>query len=332
MHNKICEILNIEKPILQGPMSWVSTAPLVAAVSSAGGFGILGTAMATPDFITEQMQAVKAQTDKPFGFNMAFHPDFLTEEYFNDVMAVVRVEKPAAVHLDTMRNKTRHFDLAFAKKYFDQFHEAGLKIITKVFSMQDALLAEQAGTDIIIVKGWEGGGHITEQTTIVLVSQARDILSVPIIASGGIADGRAMAAVMMLGADGIEMGTVFLAALETAIHPNAKAAILQAGDMSTVITGSCADESCRQLRNSLAEQVNAIEKEYPAAEAAQRIQPLVFRSGRTAMQIGDIEQGAIMAGQIVATIDSIRPVQDIIENVYSQCQKFLLNAHDIVLQ
>ena len=330
--NRVCELLGIEKPILQGPMSWVSTAPLVAAVSAAGGFGVLGTAMAAPEFIRSQMQTVKQMTDNPFGFNMAFHPVYLNESYFNDVLAVVKDEKPMAVHLDSMCNRTRHFDKEFAKRCFEKWHEADIKIITKVFTMQDALAAQEAGSDLIIVKGWEGGGHLTEQTTMVLVPQATDLLDVPIIAAGGIADGRGMAAAMMLGAEGIEMGTAFIAAEETSIHQNAKRAIIEAGDYATAITGRCADESCRQLRNDLSDRVFEIESMHSAAVAAELIQPLVNRSGRKAMQEGDMINGAVMAGQICAMVKEIRPVKQIIDTVFAQCSELLRHSDSIALQ
>ncbi len=330
--NQICQILNIEKPILQGPMSWVSTAPLTAAASEAGAFGVLGTAMGTLEFIEDQIHQVKAITNRPFGINIAFHPQFLSQKYFKGILDILIKEQVPAVHLDIMRNNTRTFELDFAQQYFSQWHAAGIKILTKVFTIHDALIAQQAGTDIIIAKGWEGGGHISTQTTMVLVPQIKDAVTVPVIASGGISDGRAMAAAMMLGADGIEMGTVFIPANETAIHPNAKQAVLKAFDLPTTVVGQSADEPCRQLCNSLSQQVETIEKQYPAAEAASLIQPLVSRSGRTAMQLGDIEKGAIMAGQVAPLVKQSCSVKEIIDTTFEQCSNLLQNASHIVLK
>jgi len=329
--NRVCEILGIEKPILQGPMSWVSTAPLAAAVSEAGGFGVLGTAMASPEIIQTQMQLLKKITNKPFGFNMAFHAQFLNDDYFAAILKIINKEKPTAVHLDTMRNNSRSFDYAFAKKYFDQWHEAGIKIITKVFTMRDATLAEKAGSDLIIVKGWEGGGHTTEQTTMVLVPQAVDCLHVPVIASGGIADGRGMAAAFMLGAEAVEMGTAFIVAEETAVHVNAKKAVIEATDMPTVEIGRSADEPCRQLRNALSDQVAVIERAHPATVAADMIKPMVNRSGRVAMQEGDIARGAVMAGQSAVLVKEIRPVQRIIDEALLQCKSLLQKGRGLAI-
>jgi len=320
MKNKLCEVLGIEQPIIQGPMSWVSTAPLVAAVCEAGGFGVLGTAMATPEFIQGQMQAVKKLTDKPFGFNMGFHPDFLTEEYFNAILKVIKEEKPAAVHLDALSN----IDQAFAEKCFAKWHEVGIKIIVKVFTMADAKLVEEVGADVIIVKGWEGGGHLTGQTTMVLVPQAADLIQVPLVASGGIADGRGMAAAISLGADGIEMGTVFLAAEETAIHENAKKAVLEANDNPTVELGASANSPCRQLRNQLSDEVLQIESTYPKKEAGRMVEGLVGNSLKNAMVDGDIiEKGAVMAGQIAPLVKEIKPTEKIISDVVSECRDIL---------
>ena len=318
--NKLCEVLGMEKPIIQGPMSWVSTAPLVAAVCEAGGFGVLGTAMATPEFIRTQIQEVKKHTEKPFGFNMGFHPDFLSNEYFDEILEIIKEEQPTAVHLDVLCNINR----AFAEKCFAKWHETGIKIIVKVFTMADAKLAEEVGADVVIVKGWEGGGHLTAQTTMVVVPQAADLLQIPVVASGGIADGRGMAAAISLGADGIEMGTAFLAAKETDIHENAKKAVLEAGDFSTVELGSSANSPCRQLKNELSKEVLQIEKFYSKSEAGPMVEALVGNSLRIAMKDGDTqEKGAVMAGQIVPLVKEIKPASVIVSDTIAECKEVL---------
>ena len=319
MANKLCEVLGMEKPIIQGPMSWVSTAPLVAAVCEAGGFGVLGTAMAAPEFIRAQMQEVKKLTDKPFGFNMPLHPMLLGEDYLNAIQEIIIEEKPAAIHLDAMFN----IDREFAKDCFARWHEAGIKVIVKIFTMADAKLVEEVGADVVIAKGWEGGGHTTAQTTMVLVPQAADILSIPLVASGGIADGRGMAAAISLGADGIEMCTAFIAAEETDIHENAKRAVIEAGDFQSIELGTCTITPCRQLRNQLLEDVLRVESENPKVEAAKLVEEMTADSMRLAMKEGDLNNGAVMAGQIVPLVKQIRPAKQIIDSVLEECKQVL---------
>ena len=190
--------------------------------------------------------------------------------------------------------------------------------------MADAKLAEEVGADVVIVKGWEGGGHLTAQTTMVLVPQAADLLQIPVVASGGIADGRGMAAAISLGADGIEMGTAFLAAKETDIHENAKKAVLEAGDFSTVELGSSANSPCRQLKNELSKEVLQIEKFYSKSEAGPMVEALVGNSLRIAMKDGDTqEKGAVMAGQIVPLVKEIKPASVIVSDTIAECKEVL---------
>ena len=226
--NRVCEILNIEKPVIQGPMAWISTAPLVAAVSNAGGLGVLGVGFAPEPFIREQIAETRKLTDKPFGMNVIMIPPNLEH-----VTKIVLDEKPPVMYADTIAG----LDPELCKKYFDIWHSVGCKIVVKASFIDDAKIAADAGADVMIVKGWEGGGHVTFEATTVLVPQAVDLLDIPVIASGGIADGRGVAAGVAMGAEGFEMGTAFMAAAETTVHPNVKKEVLAAGDMSTVITG-----------------------------------------------------------------------------------------------
>ncbi|WP_283657925.1 nitronate monooxygenase [Paenibacillus sp. RC343] len=261
-NNRLCEVLGIEKPIIQGPMAWVSTAPLVAAVSESGGLGVLGVGFAPLDFIKEQIIATRNMTSKPFGINV-----IMTSELLDHVTKVASEEKPPVIYADTLLD----LDLELSQKYFSIWHELGIKVIVKASTIQDAITAEKAGADAVIVKGWEGGGHTTYEATTVLVPQAADCLSIPVVASGGIADGRGMAAAIALGADGIEMGTIFMCADETVVHANVKDAMLKAGDMETVITGYSTDEPCRQLKNKLSEEMTQIENNYSKKEAAEKL-------------------------------------------------------------
>lgn len=332
MKNRLCELLGMEKPIIQGPMSWVSTAPLVTAVLEAGAFGVLGTAVAPPEFIESQVKLVREKTDKPFAINMGFLPFILGDEYFDAVLAILKKYNVPAVHLDTACDDVHRIDPGFASKCFTKWHENGIKVIAKVFTMEDAHIAEDAGADAIIVKGWEGGGHTTMQTTMILVPQAADEIKVPVIASGGIADGRGMAAALMLGADGIEMGTVFLAAEETDIHASVKQAVVEAKDFSTIEIGTTTPMPCRQLRNDLSAAIKKLEAEVPAAEAGPKVMETTQDSLRLAMKEGDLANGAVMAGMIVGLVKEIRPVKDIIDSTLAQCEDILKKAPATVLR
>ena len=318
--NRVCSILGIEKPVIQGPMAWISTAPLVAAVSNAGGLGVLGVGFAPEGFIREQVALTREMTDKPFGINTIMIPENL--EHITDIIKDI---KPPVVYADTIAG----LDPELCKKYFDIWHEAGCKIIVKASFIADALIAAEAGCDVMVVKGWEGGGHVTFEATTVLVPQAVDLLDMPVVASGGLADGRGFAAAIAMGAEGFEMGTAFMAAAENIVHPNVRKAILEAGDMSTVITGYSTDEPCRQIRNQLANELISIEANNTKAVAAEMLRPVAESSLKSAMMEGDMEQGAVMAGQIVALVKEERPAAVIIDSaleqakcILSQIQKF----------
>ncbi|MDQ0495341.1 nitronate monooxygenase [Paenibacillus brasilensis] len=306
-NNRLCKVLGIEKPIIQGPMAWVSTVPLVAAVSESGGLGVLGVGFAPLDFIRDQIIATRNMMNKPFAINV-----IMTSELLDHVTKVASEEKPPVIYADTLVG----LDLELSQKYFSIWHELGIKVIVKASTIQDAITAEKAGADAVIVKGWEGGGHTTYEATTVLVPQAANCLSVPVIASGGIADGRGMAAAIALGADGIEMGTIFMCAEETVVHANVKDAMLKAGDMETVITGYSTDEPCRQLKNKLSEEMTEIENKYSKREAAVKLKEVAESSLKKAMLEGDVEEkGAVMVGQIVPLITEIKSVKDIINDV-----------------
>lgn len=312
--NRVCEILGIEKPVIQGPMAWISTAPLVAAVSNAGGLGVLGVGFAPEPFIRAQIAETRKLTDKPFGMNVIMIPPNLEH-----VTRIVLDEKPPVMYADTIAG----LDVDLCRKYFDIWHSAGCKIVVKASFIADALIAAEAGADVMIVKGWEGGGHVTFEATTVLVPQAVDLLDVPVVASGGIADGRGIAAAVAMGAEGFEMGTAFMAASESIVHPNVKKAVIEAGDMSTVITGYSTDEPCRQIRNKLADELIAIEANNVKADAAELLRPVAESSLKKAMMEGDMENGAVMAGQITALIKEEKPAARIIDDALTQAKEIL---------
>lgn len=321
--NRVCEVLNIEKPIIGGPMAWTSTAPLVAAVSNAGGLGVLGVGFAPIEFVEEQIRLTQSMTNKPFGINVIMEPQM---GLLDKIVQVVKDTHPAVVYADTLVD----LDYELSKKYFDIWHELNAKVIVKASNIKDAVTAEKAGADVIIVKGWEGGGHVTQETTMVLVPQASDVLTVPLVASGGIADGRGMAAAIAMGAEGIEMGTVFLAAEETLVHPNVKDAVVACDDMQTIITGYSTDEPCRQIKNKLSDKLVKIEAENPKEKAAELLRPVAEQSLKAAMMDGDMENGAVMAGQIAPLVKEIKPVAAIIDSVLTECKNVLQDMHRFV--
>lgn len=312
--NRVCEILGIEKPVIQGPMAWISTAPLVAAVSNAGGLGVLGVGFAPEPFIRDQIAKTRALTDKPFGMNTIMIPENLEH-----ITSIIVDEKPAVIYADTIAG----LDSALCKKYFDIWHNAGCKVVVKASFIEDALIAAKAGCDVMIVKGWEGGGHVTFEATTVLVPQAVDCLDIPVVASGGLADGRGIAAAIAMGAEGFEMGTAFMVASENIVHSNVKEAVIAAGDMSTVITGYSTDEPCRQIKNKLADELIAIEATHTKAAAADLLRPVAESSLKKAMAEGDMEDGAVMAGQITALITEEKPAAQIIDDALAGAKEII---------
>lgn len=314
--NRVCEILGIEKPIIQGPMAWISTAPLVAAASNAGGLGVLGVAFAPEPFIREQIRATKTMTDKPFAMNV--------DMYVGDMemtTKIIKEEQPPIVYADTYINLCEKKDLCM--EYFQKWHALGCKIIVKASTVADAITAEEAGADVIFLKGWEGGGHVSYEATTILVPQTADAVSVPVVASGGIADGRGMAAAIALGAEAVEMGTIFMAAIDAPVHPNVKEAVLACGDMDTVVTGICTGEPCRQIKNRLSEELLKIEAENVRAVAGPKVAEMSMASLRKAMAEGDMEHGAVMAGQIAALIKESKTVAEIIDGVLAEAKEIL---------
>lgn len=317
--NKVCTLLGIEKPVIQGPMAWSSFAPLVAAVSNAGGLGVLGVASAPPHLVRKQIQKTRELTDNPFGVNV-----FMMAPILDAVLPVLLEEKPAVVYADILND----LDPALCNQFFPPLKSAGVKIIVKASTLADAITAEKCGADLVVAKGWEGGGHVTPESTMVILPQVASALSIPVIGSGGIADGRGAAAAIALGADAIEMGTVFLCAEENTIHENAKNAIIEAGDMRSVITSTCTYEPCRQLSNKFSDEMVDLEWNHPASEVADRMRELAGPSLKMAMHDGDIENGALMAGSIAPLVTEIRPAAVIIDSTLAHCKEILAKMQE----
>lgn len=317
--NRVCEILGISKPIIQGPMAWTSMAPLAAAVSNAGGLGVLGVGFAPNEVIREQVEQMRKLTDRPFGMNTIMIPENL--EHITNLIGEI---KPPVMYADTIAG----LNPDLCRKYFDIWHSFGCKVVVKASFIDDAKIAAEAGCDIMIVKGWEGGGHVTFEATTVLVPQAVELLDIPVIASGGIADGRGYAAAIAMGAEGIEMGTAFLSCPETPIHENAKKAVLDAKDMSSVITGYCTGEPCRQLKNRLSDEMTEIEANNTKDAAAEKLIPIAQSSLLNGMQKGDMENGAVMVGQVVALCNEEKTVEQVIDGTIAQAKEILAHINE----
>ena len=249
--NRICELLGIEYPIIQGGMAWVATAELAAAVSNAGGLGLIAAGGAPADVVREQIKKARTLTDKPFGVNV-----MLMSPFSDEVMEVVIEEKPAVVATGAGN----------PGKYIERLKEAGIKIMPVIASVAMAKRMEKAGADAVIAEGTEAGGHIGELTTMVLTPQVVDAVSIPVVSAGGYADSRGTKAAFALGADGIQVGTRFICSTECIAHENYKNAVLKAKDRDAVVTGRSTGAPVRALKNKLTKEYQRLEKEGASAE------------------------------------------------------------------
>lgn len=306
MKTRITELLGVKYPVLQGGMAWVAESTLAAAVSNAGGVGLIAGGSAPAEVIREEIRKAKKLTDKPFGVNiMLMSPN--AEE-----LAKIVVEEGVAVVTTGAGNPG---------KYMESWKAAGIKVIPVVPSVALARRMERAGADAVIAEGCESGGHIGQTTTMCLVPQVVDAVSIPVIAAGGIADGRGLAAAMMLGAEGIQMGTVFLASEECQIHPNYKELVLGAKDTDSAVTGQiCGGAAVRQIKNRYTKKV--IERERAGA-TFEEIEELTIGSLRRAAKEGDKENGSFMAGQIAGMVNEIRPCAKIIADIFEEAESLL---------
>lgn len=296
----ICEMLNIEYPIFQGGMAWIADSSLAAAVSNAGGLGIIAAANAPVDYIREEIRKTKQLTDKPFGVNiMLLSPN--AEE-----IAKVVCEEGVKVVTTGAGNPG---------KYIEMWKSHGIKVIPVVPSVALAKRMERSGVDAVIAEGCESGGHIGKLTTMTLVPQVVDALSIPVIAAGGIGDGRGVAAAFMLGAKGIQIGTRFLVAHECTVHQNYKNVILKANDIDTVVTGRPTGHPVQVIKNKLARRYEILEKDGGTPEQLEEL-------GRGALpraaKDGDIDNGSIMSGQIAGLISKEQSCKEIIEEMFSE--------------
>jgi enoyl-[acyl-carrier protein] reductase II len=305
IHTRLCDLLNIRHPILQGGMAWVATAELSAAVSEAGGLGILGGGNAPPDYVRDQIRQLRRLTDKPFGVNIP-----LFSEYADAVIDVCIEERVPVV-------TTGAGNPGPAIK---RLKEAGIIVIPVVASVARARRLEKAGADAIIAEGMESGGHIGDVATLPLVPQVVSAVNIPVIAAGGIADGRGLAAALALGAVGVQMGTRFICAEECTVHPEYKRRIIEAGDRSTMVSGAALGHPVRSLRNPLSRKFVELEQ-----KGASEAEIIAFGTGalRRAAREGDWENGTFMAGQSAGLVNDIKPARQIIEDIIAEAEQVL---------
>lgn len=305
MKTRITELLRIRYPLFQGGMAWVADYHLAAAVSEAGGLGIIGAGGAPAQFVREQVRLAKEMTDKPFGVNiMLMNPD--AEE-----IAKAVVQEQVSVVTTGAGNPA---------KYAAMWKEAGIKIIPVVASVAMAKMMERAGADAIIAEGTESGGHIGASTTMTLVPQVVDAVHIPVIAAGGIADGRGFAAARMLGAEGVQIGTRFVAAEESIAHENYKNKIIVAKDIDSEVTGMSHGHPVRQLRNAMTREYLKMEKEGASFD---ELEKLTLGALRKAVVEGDIVNGSLMAGQIAGLVKREQSCKEIIEEIMAQAKGLL---------
>ena len=304
----LCGMLGIEYPVFQGGMAWIADGELAAAVSNGGGLGIIAAGNAPADWVREQIKRAKELTDKPFGVNI-----MLLSPYADEVAAVAAEEKVAVVTTGAGN----------PSKYMQMWKDAGIKVIPVVASCALAKLMQRLGASAVIAEGGESGGHIGELTTMVLVPQIADTVTIPVIAAGGIADGRGVAAAFMLGACGVQVGTRFLAAEECNIHPNYKEKIVKAKDLCTMVTGRRLGHPVRALRTNF-------QKEYLKAEYTQisdeELEAMGAGSLRKAVADGNNEEGCFLAGQSAAMVKGVQPAADIVRELCETAEPLLKGA------
>ena len=308
LKSSLCEMLGIRYPVFQGGMAWIADGKLAAAVSNGGGLGIIGAGNAPADYVRSQIRIAKSLTDKPFGVNV-----MLLSPFADDVAQVIADERVAVVTTGAGN----------PSKYMSMWKEAGAKVIPVVASTAMAKLMTRLGASAVIAEGGESGGHVGELTTMVLVPLICDATDLPVIAAGGIADGRGMAAAMMLGACGVQMGTRFLSAEECTIHPTYREKIIKATDLCTMVTGKRLGHPVRGLRTAFAR--NYSKAEY-GGMPDEELEALGTGALRLAVQEGDIERGSFLSGQIAAMVNKVQPAAEIVREVAEGAEPILRRA------
>lgn len=309
IHTDVCDRIGIEYPIFQGGMAWVSEHVLAAAVSNAGGLGIISAMNAPGEYLRKEIRACREMTDRPFGVNV-----MLMSPHAPEVAKVILEEKVPVVTTGA----------GLPGVYMKEWVPAGIKVVPVVPSVAIAKRVAREGATAVIAEGCESGGHVGELTTMALVPQVVDAVDVPVLAAGGIADGRGIAAAFMLGARGVQVGTRFLCATECQVHPNYKKKILAARDIDTVVTGKRLGHPVRCLKNPFARSFGQME--YDSTITNEEIEAFGAGSLRKAAVEGDMENGSIMAGQIAALVKEEQPAARIIREMFAQAEQLLAEA------
>ena len=309
MKTEVTELLGIEYPIIQGGMAWVAEYHLAAGVSNAGGLGLIGAASAPAEWVREQLREAKKLTDKPFGVNI-----MLMSPYADEVAKVVAEEGIKVVTTGAGN----------PEKYMKMWKEAGVKVIPVVASVALARRMERCGADALVAEGCEAGGHIGENTTMVLVPQIVDAVKIPVIAAGGVADGRGVAAAFMLGAKGVQMGTHFVATKESVVHDNYKQAIIKARDIDSRVTGRTTGHPIRVLRNQMVKQYLELEN---SGASFEELEHLTLGGLRKAVVEGDVVSGSVMAGQSAAMVKEILSCEELIQKLVKETDALIGGLH-----
>ena len=303
---RITELLGIKYPIFQGGMAWIAESTLAAAVSNAGGSGIIAGGSAPIDYLREQIRRCKSLTDKPFGVNiMLMSPN--AEE-----LAQLVIEEGVPVVTTGAGNPG---------KFMAAWKEAGVKVIPVVPSVALAKRMERSGADAVIAEGTESGGHIGENTTMCLVPQVVDAVEIPVLAAGGIADGRGIAASFMLGAEGVQVGTRFLAADECQVNPVYKELVVKAKDTDSVVTGRYTGHPCRNVKTKFSKMLANGEKD--GSLTPEQFEEVTLGSLRKAVQDGNLDEGSFLCGAIAGMIKEVKPCKDIIEEMFGEAEALL---------
>ena len=307
MKTRLTELLGTEYPIIQGGMAWVAEHHLAVGVSEAGGLGLIGAASAPAEWVREQVRKAKALTQKPFGVNI-----MLMSPYADDVAKVIVEEGVQVVTTGA----------GSPEKYMSMWKEAGVKVIPVVASVALARRMERCGADAVVAEGMEAGGHIGESTTMALVPQVVDAVEVPVVAAGGIADGRGIAAAFMLGAQGVQMGTCFVVTKESQVHENYKKSIIKAKDIDTRVTGRSTGHPVRAIRNQMTKEYLRREQEGAGFE---ELENLTLGGLRKAVVDGDVVNGSVMSGQIAGLVKEEMSCQDLIQKLVRETEALLGN-------
>ena len=314
MANQLKELLGLDVPILQGGMAWISEANLASAVSNAGGAGIISTGGRTTEYTRNEIRRCRSLTDRPFGVNI-----MLMAPNKEEIVDVICEEKPAFVTLGAGN----------PVPYFERLHAAGVKVIPVVPSVKLAKRVEEKGADAIVVEGMEAGGHIGVLSTMPLMEQVIPAVELPVIMAGGFGDGRGLAAALLMGAAGVQMGTRFLIAEECVVHPNMKEKLLAAVDTDTIVTGITIGGAVRGIKNKFSEDFVALE--YSGKATKQELLDRATGTNKLAAVDGDVVNGMIQAGETLTLLRKVEPVKAIIDGIVREARETLARAQSIAL-